>query len=346
MDPATPPGARPPTLAEIAVSAGVSKSLVSIALRGDGGVKTETRRRIIEVAEALGYPSNALARRLVKPGPRIIGALVTDLTNPFHTEVVAGIESLAERHSCSVMIANGRQDRDWMATQLQTFLTLDVDGIVVVSTWVEPDALSAAAARAPIVVVGSSAGELTGIDTVESDDEHGTGQAVDHLVAMGHSRIAFVTESNRASSTRRYAGYRQAMRRMYGEDLAQSVSIDELERDRGLLASLVRERRATGMIAANDMTAIRLAGLAEDLGIRMPQELSIVGYDNTLLARTFRPRLSSVDQPRHDMGERAVQMVLERLSGRDFDCHEILKPRLVTRESTWMPPDVPAPRTP
>jgi DNA-binding LacI/PurR family transcriptional regulator len=328
------------TLSEIAREAGVSKSLASLALRGDKGVKRETRQRILAVAERLGYQPNGLALSLAHDGPRIIGALVTDLTNPFNVEVVDGIESAAEHHGCSVMIANGRRDRKWMATQLEAFLSLGVDGIVVISTWVHPEVLSAVAKRTPVVVVGSSATKHPGVDSVQSDDFHGAGQTVEHLVAMGHETIAFVTESNRASSTNRYSGYLHAMQRLYRENSTISSSIDALEENRGLLGELVRARSVTAMIAANDMTAVRLLDLAEESGIAVPRDLSIAGYDNTLFARAFRPRLTSIDQPRHAMGTQAVDMILEKLAGREIDRHEVLRPKLITRESTSTPPPV------
>lgn len=330
------------TLADIAQAAGVSKSLVSLALRGDKGVGISTRQHILSVAKKLGHQPNGLATSVAQTGPRIIGALVTDLTNPFNAEVVDGIEAAAQRHGWLVMIANGRRDRDRMASHLEAFVALGVDGIVVISTWVDSEVLSGVAARIPVVVVGSSPATTAGTDTVMSDDFHGVGQTVEHLVAMGHTRVAFIAESSRASSTRRHSGYLHAMKRLYRETMTMSWSIDELEGKPALLSELVRQRHVTGMIAANDMTALRLLNIAERSAIAVPRELSIAGYDNTLFAREYRPRLTSVDQPRQAMGSRAVEMILEKLSGRSADRHEVLAPQLITRESTATPPLVEA----
>ncbi|MEV2276685.1 LacI family DNA-binding transcriptional regulator [Nocardiopsis sp. NPDC049922] len=321
----------------MAAEAGVSKSLVSLALRGDAGVSEATGARILAAAERLGYRSNTLARGLVQGRTMILGVLLTDLANPYHTEVVAGVEEAADTGGFTVLMAHGRRDRARLAHQLDALLRLNVDGVVVVSSWVEPDALADAARRAPVVMVGRPERFTGGVDTVTNDDRAGAEAAVRHLAELGHERIAHLSGSRSPASRTRREGYGEAMGAL---GLDRRVAVREIGDDpRGgeRAAEALLAARPTAVFAVNDLAALAVLDRAHAEGIAVPEELSVVGYDNTALADTVRPRLTSVDQPRLVMGGLAVEMVVERLSGRTEDRHEVLTPSLVIRASTARP---------
>ncbi|MFC7330149.1 LacI family DNA-binding transcriptional regulator [Marinactinospora rubrisoli] len=330
---------RRPTIVDVAAAAGVSKSLVSLALRGDDGVNAATRARILAVADELGYRSNVLARGLVQGRTMILGVLLTDLANPYHTEVVAGVEDTADANGFTVLLAHGRRDRRRLEQQLDALLQLNVDGVVVISSWLEPQALTDAARRAPVVVVGRPPRQPAGVDTVANDDAAGAAAAVDHLARLGHERIAHLAGTARPASRARSDGYRATMRRLGLTHHTAVVEIGDASRHRAQAAAeLLSGGTPTAVFAVNDMAALAVLDQAHAMGIAVPERLSVTGYDNTVLAETVRPRLTSVDQPRTVMGRLAVDMLLERFSGRTADRREVLAPDLVIRDSTASAP--------
>ncbi|MBE1875719.1 LacI family DNA-binding transcriptional regulator [Myceligenerans pegani] len=321
-----------PTILDVAARAGVSKSLVSLALRGDDGVSPATRERIVAAADELGYRSNALARALRQTRTMLLGVVVASLDNPYHTEVVEAVERAAEKHGLSVLLAHGARKAGRMAERLDALGDLNVDGLVVVSSWADPALLQAAARRAPVAMVGRSLEPVAGIDSVNNDDEHGAALAVGHLVAAGHERIAHLTSSRRPAGLARRAGYEAAM---VSHGLAGHVRVIERDREEpagpGLDAALADG--CSAVFARNDVEAFDVLDHAWDRGIDVPAGLAVVGYDDSALALRARPRLTSVHQPRAEMGALAVELLRERWSGRTTDRHEVLTPRLVVRAS-------------
>lgn len=329
------PGIRRPTIIDVARAAGVSKSLVSLALRGDTGVSEATRARIAGIAEQLGYRSNRLARSLVQGRTALFGAITTDLGNAYYTEILSGVEAAAEQAGFGVLIGQGRRDAARLASRLDDLIGLNVDGIVVISSRVDPRVLASAATRLPIVVVGRMPDAVPGVDTVTSDDAAGAFAATTHLLAAGHSRIAFTTSSDRPAARARCSGYEAAMRA--ADALPLVIAADnpqDLEiRVRDMLSGPA-VARPTAVVASNDLTAVAVLDAAIDLGLDVPGDLAVVGYDNTALASLVRPRLSSVDQPSDSIGQLCVDMLRERLAGRSTDRHEVLAPTLVVRASS------------
>ncbi|WP_304450899.1 LacI family DNA-binding transcriptional regulator [Nocardiopsis sp. YSL2] len=326
---------RRPTIVDVAAEAGVSKSLVSLALRGDDRVGASARERILTAAERLGYRSNTLARSLVQGRTMILGVLLTDLANPYHTEVVAGVEESADAEGFTVLMAHGQRDRRRLGRQLESLLQLNVDGVVVISSWLDPAALTEAAKRAPVVMVGRPTTFSPGVDTVANDDEAGARAAVLHLAELGHERVAHLAGTGRPASRARDEGYRATMRELGlgGRTVVRPIGDDPQQRARAA-AELLESARPSAVLAVNDLAALALLDQAHASGVPVPEELSVVGYDNTALAETVRPRLTSVDQPRLVMGRLAVRLLLERMGGRTGDRHEVLAPRLVVRAST------------
>lgn len=330
------PGVRRPTLIDVAAHAGVSKSLVSLALRGDAGVKETTRRRIVHSADVLGYRSNTLARALKQGRTMLLGVVLSSLDNPYHTEIVASVEAAAEAEGLDVLLAHGSRDRGRLAGRVQQLLDLAVDGLVVVSSWVDPAVLGAAARRAPVVMVGRPADPVTGVDTVNNDDERGAAIVVDHLAAAGHERILHVTGSRRPAGAARRRGYEAAMRARGLDDYVRVVQHDGSDGPAGLVAGVESALDAgyDAVFARNDVEAFDVLDHAHDRGLRVPDDLAVVGYDDTALARRARPRLTSVQQQRQQMGLRAVELWRERQGGRTDDVHEVLEPTLVVRGSS------------
>lgn len=329
--PANDSSTQVPRLADIAREAGLSKSLVSLALRGESGVSEKSRRRALEAARQLGHAPSAPALRKLE-GPQVFGMLVTDLRNPFHTDILLGIERIAG--DVSVILSNGGRDTERMRAHLRQFDALGVSGIMISSSWLDPADVAEAGKRRPVVVVGSSVTPVPGTDTVRGDLQLGIRLTVEHLIALGHRRIGFIAESKHSSSRRRHAAFLEQTMRFLQRDSTVSAHIDDLVADPESVVDLVRRRGITAFVAANDVTAIEFMRVARDVGLRIPEEVAIAGYDNISNSRVTTPELTTVDQPWESMGAKALTFLRERALGRTADRDEVMTPRLVVRGST------------
>lgn len=328
----SPAFARRPTIIDVARAAGVSKSLVSAALRGDPGVSDASRQRVVETAASIGYRTNGWAQRLVSGRSDLVGVLLTDLRNAYHTDVVNGIEDAAAEAGFGVILSHGRRDAALLERRLAELIELGVDAVVVVSARMSERDLAAAAERVPLVVVGRPERVPEGVGWVSNDDETGARLATEHLLELGHERVAFLANSRRPASLARRDSVRSTLRAagVPGTWLEADEREDGIAR---ILDAVERPGGPTAVIAANDRLAAQLLARAVDRGLRVPESLAVVGYDNTELAALVRPGLTSVDQPLERMGRSAMAALLEQLDGRDAG-HEVARPTLVVRGST------------
>jgi len=322
------------TLQDVARAAGVSASAASLALNGRDGVKEETRLRILAAARTVGYRRNASAPVRDRA---VIGVIPTDLGNPYHTDVITGIERHADATGVAVVIAHGRRDSAHLERQLQRMLAFGVDAVIVVSTWLPAAALEAVAAVVPVVVIGRMQDPVPGTDSVRSDDEAGAALAVRHLHKLGHRALAQVSLSHRPAQSSRRGGFLAECARLGLRDAAQLIGPENVDVEIDRVLRRVRSGSSsapTAIFAANDIAAVRVMHRAADLKVSVPGQLSIVGYDSSAVALTIRPHLSSINQPREAMGRLAAKMAQERLDGRTHDSTLVVEPELRERAST------------
>ena len=301
-----------------------------MALNDRAGISATTRTRVREAARRLGYGRRRRATTL-------FGVLPTDLGNPYHTDVIAGIEATAETLGAGVVIAHGRRDSVHMERQLQRLIGLEVDGIVAVTTWLPPEALEQAARSVPVTVIGRMQDPVPGTDVVVTDDTAGAALAVRHLVECGHRRITHVTLSRRPGPAARQKGFLAEAARLGLEEAVEVIGPDSADAGIDLLLRGLRRGdpgTPTAVFAANDIAAVRVLHRAADLGVAVPQQLSVVGYDSSAAALTVRPPLTSVNQPRQEMGRIAARMLQERRDGRSSDSRSVAQPLLKVRGST------------
>lgn len=330
------PAARQPTIIDVAERAGVSKSLVSLVMRGAGTVREEKRRRVLEAAEALGYRPNAVARSLVRRRTNLLGMLLPDLHNPFYAEVVGGVQAEARALGYRTVLCATDAVAPEEERALDTLLELRVDGLVLASPLHSLDTMLARVSRELPVIVVAGPSSVTHVDSVRSDDGEGAELAVQHLLELGHRRIAYLDDASGSGTPERRAGYERAM---HAHGLGAHVRIATGSHgERGIAALLATGARPTAIFAANDVVAFGAIGELGEQGLRVPDDVSVVGYDNTLLSSMRNVALTTVDQPRAAMGRQAVTMLLERLSGeRDIPRHVVTTPTLVIRATTAPP---------
>ncbi|HJU87482.1 MAG TPA: LacI family DNA-binding transcriptional regulator [Gemmatimonadota bacterium] len=328
-----------PTIVDVAKRAGVSKSLVSLVMRGAPNVSDEKRERVLRVAAALGYRPNAVARSLVRQRTNLLGVLLSDLHNPFFAEVIDGIQAEAADRGYRTIIGTGDRVEMSEARALDTMLELRAEALVLASPILPMRRIAEASREVPTVLVARRSRNGS-VDSVANDDTAGAAMAVDHLAALGHRRIAHIDGGDGAGARERRRGYERAMQRhgLAGEVRVAAGSYTEEGGWRGVRALFARGRAPTAVFAANDLAAIGTLSALGELSIRVPEDVSVVGYDNTALAAVHHIHLTTVDQPRPEMGRTAVALVLERLDEKREDArHVLMAPSLVVRGTTAQP---------
>jgi len=336
------PPTRRPTIIDVAARAGVSKSLVSLVMRGAPNVSDERRRLVLEAAQALGYRPNAIARGLVSRRTHLLGVILSDLHNPFFAEVVDGVEEEAGARGYRTIFSTvDRRAEQGERRALDTLLELRVDALILASPMLQPGAIESASHELPVALVARQWAHATA-DSVANDDPLGAALVVRHLAGLGHARIAHIDGGNAAGAADRRAGYEAAMREAGLEAHVRVVSASYTdEGGRQGVAALFDDPatpRPTALFVANDLAAVGALTALAERGLRVPADVSVVGYDNTALAALRHVHLTTVDQPRPDMGRTAVRLVLERLEDRRAEArHLVIAPTLVVRGTTAPP---------
>jgi LacI family transcriptional regulator len=322
------------TIKDVAAQAGVSVATVSKVINSRYGVSATTFAHVRAVIAEMGYEASLVAQSLRNLRTNVIGILVADI-EPFSTELLKGAAKAIKGTGFELVVysAGGRtsEHEGWERRYLSRLSGTLIDGAVIVTPTVVDVHYGA-----PIVAVDPHTGP-TDLPTIDSDNLHGARLATEHLIALGHRRIAMLSgRADLQSSHLREGGYRRALAglepliRVGGYDPA--VAADAA---RELLGSA---ERPTAIFAANDVSAIATIDVARELGLRVPEDLSVVGFDNIPEAALCEPALTTVEQPLHDMGRLAIDMVVSLIRGEPVEkTHITLPTRLVVRQSTREP---------
>ena len=331
---------RAPTIVDVARRAGVSKSVVSRVMRGERSVSEASRASVLSAAAALGYRANAVARSLVQRRTYNVGVMVSDLHNIFFAEVLDGLYAAAGELGYRALLTTGNRDPDAEARALEQLLELRADGLVIAGARVAAEVVVAAARAVPTAVVGSDL-RLPGVDVVVDDDLRGAELAVQHLVSLGHKDIALIDGGRGAGAAERRAGYRSAMAKA---GLARHAIVEpgDFTEGGGYEAArllLARNRRPTAIFASNDQSAVGALDAINEVGLDVPRDVSLMGYDNTALAALRHISLTTIHQPRNQIGEMAMRAVIRRIERPSASARRhVLAPELVVRDTTAPPP--------
>ncbi|MBZ5602080.1 MAG: LacI family transcriptional regulator [Acidobacteriia bacterium] len=329
------------SIKDIAKAAGVSHATVSRALQSSSLVKPETAQRIREIAQRFGYRPNFVGRSLATQRTQTIGVVVNAIADPIVAEMVSGVEAVARAHDYSVYLANCHADPETEMRVVQSFHERRVDGILVAASRVgalyEP---IAAQMRTPIILINnqhpSSYKYSVNINSIP-----GSREAVGHLVALGHRDIAYIGDRfGYQTDLDRFSGYRQAL------ELAGIAAREEwiVHGDGKLEGGTLAMRKLLDLPALpsavfcyNDMTAIGALRVIHEHSLRVPQDISLAGFDDLFLASYTEPPLTTVRQPKHEMGRMATEILLRILAGEDSDARTEVKGELIVRASTAPP---------
>ena len=315
--------ARRPRLEDVAAAVGVSPASASLVLRGVPGPSSATRERVLEAAARLGYRPDRTASLLARRRSRLIG-VVMDVRNTFHAELVEDVDEAAERCGYDLVLSAITRSRD-EGRAVETLLDSRCEALVLLGPEAPGARLAALDRQLPVVVVGRPM-PSDGVDVVRAADDEGVAQGVDHLVGLGHRRIAYVDGGRGAIAAGRRRGYQRAMRRHRLGGHLQVIPGDSTEEAgaRAARAVLDADPRPTAVLTFNDRSAVGLLDALVRAGVAVPGEVSVVGYDDSPLSRLAHIDLTTVSQNSRELTEHAVAAVVERLDGGRTDHREVV----------------------
>lgn len=338
-DPA--PAPTTPSLRDVAMLAGVSVGTVSNVLNHPTKVSQQTAERVFAAIDELGFVRNEAARQLRQGRSRSVGLIVLDIRNPFFTDVAQGVEDEVTARSRSVLLANCAEDAERERAYLDLFEEQRVDGILISPVGDVLDRLDRLRERGMAVILVDRLASTESYSSVSVDDVGGGRLAVQHLLATGRRRITFVGASTAIEQVRdRLAGARTAVDAMPGATLehreisGMHLTPALLEGER--IVSLPPEQRPDAIFAANDLIALAMLQAFTLGGVRVPEDIAIIGYDDIDYAASAAIPLSSIRQPSREMGQRAAELLLAEIEsgGRGERQHIVFEPTLVARAST------------
>jgi DNA-binding LacI/PurR family transcriptional regulator len=309
-----------PTILDVAAEAGVSKSTVSNVVRGADDVSSATRARVLAAIDLLGYTPNAIARQFVRQRTTILGVLVGDLSNPYYAQMAQVAERAAFRHGYTTMFCNIEGAKDIALAGVEALLEHRVAGIVFLAYISRTDQLEEALRRAGVPIAFLGLSERWG-DSVGPEDAQGGRLATEHLIGLGHRRIAYVRTPlvERTGDRGRHSGYRAAMRDAGLDALppiawAPGAPTVRYGRTSLKLSDALRGDDApSALFVSNDIGAIAMIEACENERLTVPDDVSIVGFDDIAIAALHRISLTTVAQRLDFQAERAVSLLLERI---------------------------------
>ncbi|MEU7901398.1 LacI family DNA-binding transcriptional regulator [Actinoplanes sp. NPDC049118] len=323
-----------PRLDDVAARVGVSTASVSLVLRGAPGPSAETRRRVLEAAAELGYRADRTASLLARRRRHLLGVML-DIRSAFHAELVEEIQAEADRIGYEVVLSTLTRHRD-EDRAVETLLDFRCEAMLLLGPDAADQRLAALAAQVPVVSIGRRVA-VGDVDVVRSADHIGVSEALSHLIGLGHRRIAFVDGGRGVVSAARRRGYRDGMRRAGLADEIRIVPGDHTE-EGGMRAGRLLAAghdRPSAVVASNDRCAVGLMDAFLRAGLDVPGQISVIGYDDSTLARLAHIDLTTVNQDPAAQAEHAVLAAVQRLDeGRSQRMEVVLNPRLVVRGST------------
>ncbi|MGE5591190.1 MAG: LacI family DNA-binding transcriptional regulator [Bacillota bacterium] len=343
-----------PTIADVARLAGVSTATVSRVINSQSIVAPATRERVLTAVRELGYQPNALAASLVRQRSHTLGVVLPDISNPFFPQVVRGLEDAAHASGYNVILCNSDLDTVKEIEYFEVLRQKRVDGLIYHSGTITQAHLEAFRRLKLPVVLAATHDPEGALPCVLVDNRRAAREAMEHLISLGHRRVAVVAGSDPVSGESRLDGYRDALRR-HGLRLEEGLTLhaewnadEAYEATRALLR---RQDLPTAIAAASDLMALGVMGALQDAGLRVPQDVSVIGFDNIRLAATIRPALTTMAQPMYEIGKEAALMLIrclkeeggaEAIRGRRL----VLPHRLEVRQSTARPGKPATPEAP
>lgn len=337
-----------PTLEDVARAAGVSRSTAARALSKSGYVDQAKRKLIEETAKRLGYRGSAVARTLRTRRSHTVGILIADITNPIFPRIVKGVDEVLTREEMTLLLCNTDQKPERQEAFVREMLERMADGLILVSQSVGPEFVKLLRTGPPVVFVNRTP-KADSFDYVGPDNDQAIDALFEHLTELGHRRLGFIRGP--ASSSTAYERLERFRKQMawHGLPLLESAVYDgdyTFEAGRAAADALLRgspEERPTAILAANDYVALGLIDRARELGLSVPSDLSVTGFDDAFGEAAWHrvfpsaPRITTVEQPRREIGRQAGALLLQRLNDPTRPPQRLIVPVSLLRGNTTGP---------
>jgi len=327
------------TIKDVAQLAGVSTTTVSHVLNKTRFVAEATREKVTEAAKQLNYAPSAAARSLKVKTTKSLGMIVTTTLNPFYAEVVSEVEKACYLAGYNLILCNTDSDADKTESYIEMLAQKRVDGMLVTCTEYNHDLFLAIIRQRDVPMVVMDWGPTDAfLDRIQDNSTAGGYRATEYLIKQGHKDIAHISGPlDKLSTQQRQEGFTQAMADAGLTVNPEWVIESDYECDGGKAALrmlMAMDETPTAVFIGNDMMAMGALSAAQQLGVKIPEQLSVIGYDNIIFSEHFCPPLTTVNQPKAEMAKLAVKTLLDRLeTPRDVGNTEMLEPDLVIRES-------------
>lgn len=330
-----------PTINDVAREAGVSISTVSRVLNNNYPVKKETRKKIEEVIEKLNYKPNMLARSLITKKTSTIGVIVPGITNLFFPTIVECIEDYSKDQGYSIVLCNTRGEALKEKEIIENLISKGVDGIIIIDPTLDNlknKYLEDMSIKLPIIIVNGSSEGLKG-NFICYDEKIGALEAFNYLLKLGHKEIAFIRGSKSYSydiKEKIYIDIIEKNNLIYKEilDVEKGNSIEVVENTQKKVEELLlKKNKPTAIVACNDLMALGALNACNKLNLNVPYDISIIGFDNTLISNITHPKLTTVDLNMEGIGNIAALNLLEIIEDRNKSIKYTMATKLIVRES-------------
>ena len=328
------------TIYDVAREAGVSMATVSRVVNGNPNVKPSTRKKVLEAIERLGYRPNAVARGLASKKTTTVGVIIPDIASIFFAELARGIEDIATMYNYNIILSNSDQNKEKEIRLLNTLLGKQVDGIVFMGGKIDEEHLREFHNSPVPIVLAATIDENRETPSVNIDYEAASFDAVHSLIENGHRNIAMVTGplEDPVNGQFKFAGYRKAMEQAGLHIHDGYVSVGDYSYDSGLDAAsdfLALTEKPTAIFVGTDEMALGVVHGIQDAGFSVPDDMEVIGFDNTRLATMVRPTLTTVVQPMYDIGAVSMRLLTKFMNKEEVEEKTVILPhRIEYRGST------------
>lgn len=324
------------TIKDIARECGVNISTVSRSLSGSYGVHEDTRRKVLEAAERLNYHPNRVARAMATGKSHTIALIISDIRNPFFAELARGAEDAAFAAGCDLVLCNSDLDPDKQMHYIRTLIGKRVDGIAMnaVSPLSRAEQAELSGHGVPMVLLNRVGGNSV-FSSVTVENARGAALAAEYLTSLGHTRLGHITgTAQQHNLNERTQGFLRAAAAAGSHDVQVLRGEHSMEGGYELTRRLIaRQSDLTAIFAANDAMAFGAIRALGEMGMRIPADISLVGFDNVEVAAIVQPPLTTVHQPTYEMGRAAVEILLTRQGATHTHEHRTFGVRLIERQS-------------
>jgi LacI family transcriptional regulator/LacI family purine nucleotide synthesis repressor/LacI family repressor for deo operon, udp, cdd, tsx, nupC, and nupG len=332
------------TVYDIAKEAGVSPATVSRVLTGSAAVNEEKKKKILQIIEKYNFQPNALARGLFKKETKTIGIILPDVRNPFFSTIYSMADNAALKQGYTMMLCNSMSNSELESKYLISLIEKQVDALIFMGGRInslnisedEKKELQLISERKPLILIN---GVVEGLDCykVNTEEDKGIEMLVDYLVSLGHKKIGVIGGENNITSTNiKHSAFERAMQKNGIEINRHWIITDgySIEAGRKLLKKITRNKdKPTAVIAINDFVAVGAIRGAKELGLKIPDDISITGFDDTYLSEIVSPQLTTVSHNYEMVGGRVVELIINAILKKDVEKELWIPTKLVVRES-------------